>query len=156
MEPGNEFRHDGNVEATRCLGCMEADQGAPVCPYCGWQRYAAATSVLHLPPGCLLDRGYLVGRGLGQGGFGITYLGWDTQLHRKVAIKEYFPQSIASRMADGVTAAPPSNIAKDDYLYGLQQFLNEGRTLARFGNHPCIVSALELFEANHTGYLVTG
>src|SRR5579871_65006 len=156
MEPGNEFRHDGNVEATRCLGCMEADQGAPVCPYCGWQRYAAATSVLHLPPGCLLDRGYLVGRVLGQGGFGITYLGWDVQLHRKVAIKEYFPQVIASRIPGGATVSTTSARTQDDFQYGLHGFLNEGRILARFSEHPCIVSVLNLFEANQTGYLVMG
>lgn len=138
------------------MGCMAPDSGAAFCPHCGWDRTANAGSVLHLAPGAVLHTCYLVGRVLGQGGFGITYIGWDMQLQRKVAIKEYFPQVIASRVPGGSTVAPSSAQAHADFQHGLQGFMSEGRILARFSDHPCIVSVLNLFEANHTGYLVMG
>lgn len=141
--------------ATLCMGCMEPATGDP-CPKCGWQRTAAAESVLHLSPGTLLHDCYLVGRVLGQGGFGITYISWDTQLHRRVAVKEYFPQVIASRMPSKSTVTPTSAQMQADFEHGLRSFMSEGRILARFNDHPCIVSVLNLFEANHTGYLVMG
>jgi len=143
-------------DASLCMGCMSPDTGAPVCPYCGWHRASGATSVLHLPPGSMLANSYVVGKVLGQGGFGITYLGYDRQLRRKVAIKEYFPQVIASRMPGGATVTATGVRAQDDFASGLESFLNEGRTLALFGDHPCIVSVLNLFEANQTGYLIMG
>jgi serine/threonine protein kinase len=83
-------------------------------------------------------------------------LAWDRQLRRKVAIKEYFPQAIASRQTGSVGVVPTAAKFQDDYAYGLQSFLSEGRTLARFAEHPCIVSVLSLFEENGTGYLVMG
>ena len=135
---------------------MAPDTGAPFCPYCGWKRNADSGSVLHLRPGTMLHGAYLVGRVLGQGGFGITYLGWDNLLQRKVAIKEYFPQVIASRLPGSSTVAPTSNQVNGDFQHGLQSFMNEGRILARFSDHPCIVSVLNLFEDNRTGYLVMG
>ena len=148
--------YKANLAATLCMGCMAPATGAPFCPACGWQKGAGAGSVLHLPPGTLLHDCYLVGRVLGQGGFGITYMGWDTQLQRKVAIKEYFPQVIASRLPGGSTVAPTGARVQSDFEHGLEGFMNEGRILARFADHPCIVSVLNLFEGNRTGYLVMG
>jgi len=144
-----------NMVAALCMGCMEPATADEVCPRCGWAKSAGAASVLHLAPGTPLQN-YLVGRVLGQGGFGITYIGWDTLLHRKVAIKEFFPQLIASRAPGGVTVTPSASRAGDDFAHGLASFMNEGRILARFSDHPCIVSVLNLFEANNTGYLVMG
>src|SRR5579883_405748 len=156
MEQASASRSDGPAAPELCLGCMAPDTGAPFCPYCGWKRAADSGSVLHLRPGTMLHNCYLVGRVLGQGGFGITYLGYDTLLQRKVAVKEYFPQVIASRLPGGSTVAPTSNQVMGDFQHGLQSFMNEGRILARFADHPCIVSVLNLFEDNRTGYLVMG
>ncbi len=146
---------DNNPVAALCMGCMAPAAAGLFCPVCGWKRDTPAASVLHLPPGTRLQN-YVVGRVLGQGGFGITYLGWDTQLQRKVAVKEYFPQNIASRVPDWSTVAPTSPGSRNNYAYGLDRLLAEGRTLARFADHPCIVSVMNLFEANNTGYLVMG
>jgi len=140
----------------RCLGCMEPRDGGPVCRLCGWNHQAQSGSVLHLPPGAVLRDTYLVGRPLGQGGFGITYIGWDAHLQRKIAIKEYFPQMLASRERGTHTVVPSTASTKDDFQYGLQTFVNEGRTLARFSDHPCIVSVFNLMEANQTAYLIMG
>ncbi len=89
---------------------------------------------------------------LGQGGFGITYLARDTNLDQDVAVKEYLPSSFASRDSDGrIKALTPEHEA--DYDWGLERFIDEGRTLARF-DHPGIVLVLSVFEENSTAYLV--
>ena len=136
------------------MGCMEPHAGAASCPECGWKRSTPPESALHLAPGTRLHNQYVVGRVLGQGGFGVTYLGWDLQLERKVAIKEYLPQALASREPGSSTVAPITGPLRESFDYGLQSFLKEGYILARFDDHPCIVSVIGLFEQNRTGYLV--
>ena len=81
----------------RCPYCLSPVQAGALCPSCGrdWEGYQPASH--HLPPGSLLQERYQLGRVLGEGGFGITYLGWDTVLKRKVAVKEYFPTFLVSR-----------------------------------------------------------
>ncbi len=89
---------------------------------------------------------------LGAGGFGITYLARDTNLDKPVAIKEYLPSELAMRAPDG--SVTPLATGKDSgYRWGLDRFLLEARTLARF-SHPGIVRVLRYFEANGTAYMV--
>jgi len=68
---------------------------------------------------------------LGVGGFGITYLAWDSHLEKPVAIKEYLPGELATRGAEG-NVVPLSAEHGADYRWGLERFLQEARTLARF------------------------
>jgi serine/threonine protein kinase len=89
---------------------------------------------------------------LGAGGFGITYLARDTHLEKNVAIKEYLPVDLALRALDGSVVPVNTDIAFN-YRSGLDQFLAEARTLARF-THPNIVRVSRYFEANGTGYMV--
>lgn len=89
---------------------------------------------------------------LGAGGFGMTYLGYDSLLQKKVAIKEYLPVELAVRTPDGVIV--PINSGSDyNYKWGLERFLEEARLLARF-THPNIVAVSRYFEANGTAYMV--
>ncbi|HEY4957048.1 MAG TPA: serine/threonine-protein kinase, partial [Caldimonas sp.] len=104
-----------------------------------------------LPAGSRLHW-YVLERVLGQGGFGITYLAHDTNLDRPVAIKEYLPTEIARRRSDA-SAWPHSDTLAKRYAWGLERFLLEARTLARF-DHPNIVRVLSVFEANNTAYMV--
>lgn len=104
-----------------------------------------------LPAGYRLGD-YRIEQVLGHGGFGITYLARDQRLSRLVAIKEFLPTDLAMREDDS-TVLPRSTRARADYDWGLQRFLTEARTLARF-RHPNIAQVLTLFEANGTAYIV--
>ncbi|TAK39744.1 MAG: hypothetical protein EPO29_10595 [Betaproteobacteria bacterium] len=95
---------------------------------------------------------YTLERVLGQGGFGITYLARDTNLDQPVAIKEYLPVDVATRRADA-TVRSRTDEQNERYRWGLERFIREARTLARF-DHPNIVRVHSVFEFNNTAYMV--
>ena len=105
-----------------------------------------------LTPGVRM-RQYEIRSVLGQGGFGITYLGRDLTLHRDVAIKEYLPTTLALRES-GETVVPRSTATAADFLNGRERFLDEARTLARLDHMPAIVRVIDFLEANGTAYMV--
>ncbi len=104
-----------------------------------------------LPAGTPLDV-YEVIEAIGSGGFGITYKALDTQLKHLVAIKEYLPVQLAWR-EENSTVIPRTTDDIENFQYGLDQFIEEGRTLARF-KHTNIVRVIRYFKANGTAYLV--
>lgn len=137
-----------------CMGCMGDKGDAPVCAVCGWAEGTPPELPVQLSPRSVLIEKYLLGKVLGQGGFGITYLAWDLLLNRKLAIKEYFPREICGRGRDDLSIQPLSQRSQRDYEYGLAKFVEEGRNLAKFRDYPGIVSLLDFFEANGTAYIV--
>ena len=104
-----------------------------------------------LPQGHRLQEYELV-RVLGVGGFGMTYLGFDHNLDKAVAVKEYLPSDIAIRTSDN-SVAPQTSDFGGDFQWGLERFLDEARTLARF-KHPNIIQVYRFFEAHGTAYIV--
>ncbi len=135
--------------------CLEKGRSGG-CEFCGAEADGREVEShhLYLSPGTILDNKYLIGRVLGHGGFGITYLGLDLNLQMRVAIKEHLPRDLATRHKDGSTVIPYSEQEADSYIYGMNKFIEEGRTLARFADHPNIVSVINFFEANDTAYLI--
>jgi len=139
-----------------CMGCMKSieNKKAP-CPHCGWQDDAAERAPHHLPLYTILNGKYLVGRVLGEGGFGITYLGWDLNLDMKVAIKEYYPSGFVTRETTATTTVTPlSGEKREAYFNGLEKFVNEAKSLAKFSSLPGVVSVKDFFRENGTGYIV--
>jgi len=106
---------------------------------------------LALPAGARLHE-YRIESVLGQGGFGITYLATDVHLSAKVAIKEFLPEGLVFRTADG-EVRPNASAHVQRYAEGLRSFLAEARTLAAF-RHPAIVRVARFFEAHGTAYMV--
>ena len=98
---------------------------------------------------------YTIKSVLGQGGFGITYLGMDELYQRKVAIKEFFPQGIVTRNIEYEDAVTVTFVGeKDNYNQGKEKFLKEARIMARFSKDEGIVKAQDFFEINNTAYIV--
>jgi len=139
-----------------CINCLEEVEGSYLypCVQCGWSPDQYSETGLYLSPGTILNNQYQIGKMLGHGGFGITYLAWDTLLHRRLAIKEYMPRDFATRNATNSTISIYAGAATESFAYGLERFLDEARTLAKFQQHAGIVSVLNVFYGNSTGYMV--
>ncbi|HVZ04758.1 protein kinase domain-containing protein [Hyphomicrobium sp.] len=110
------------------------------------------TQLVALPDGTELAGDYKIVRVLGAGGFGVTYLAEEPELSRLVSIKEYFPSDFASRLQN-LEATPRSEGCRSDYDWGLDRFVDEAQTLAKF-NHSNIVKVHRVFRANNTAYMV--
>jgi serine/threonine protein kinase len=95
---------------------------------------------------------YRIDKVLGGGGFGITYLAQDINLQLPVAIKEYFPSSLAVRAPDRSVHVRSAD-GTSQFDWGLERFIDEARALASF-RHPNIVRVLRYFKENGTAYIV--
>ena len=139
-----------------CKYCMsEIKDGSPFCPLCG-KDLKTTEPMHHLQPGTLLAGKYEIGAALGEGGFGITYLGLNKKLDLKVAIKEYFPFGYVHRVATiSSTVTERSETADESFFEkGRERFLSEAKTLAKLYNQDGVVSVLDFFEDNNTAYIV--
>ena len=140
---------------TLCLGCMREYEGDyDICPYCGYRQSSEAKEAYHISPGTMLHNRYIIGRVLGFGGFGITYIGFDTKLLHRVAIKEYFPSEFATRMPHQTEVHVFSGEKKEQFLAGMKKSLDEAKNLAEFRQAPGITQIYDFFEVNSTAYIV--
>jgi serine/threonine protein kinase/Flp pilus assembly protein TadD len=104
-----------------------------------------------LAPGTRVDQ-YLICRVLGRGGFGITYLVHDEMLQKDFALKEFFPEDLATRDSTSLRiVSKPSS--EGNFRWGLNKFFSEARLLAQL-NHANIVSVRRVFEANNSAYML--
>ena len=139
----------------RCLGCMEQyGDDFSVCPNCGYVEGTSAEEAVHMDPGTILYDRYIVGRVLGYGGFGVTYIGWDGRLEQKVAIKEYLPGEFSTRMPGRSQITVFNGDKSEQFHDGLRKFVEEAKRLAKFQNEPGIVKIFDSFEENETAYIV--
>ncbi|HBI61571.1 MAG TPA: hypothetical protein DDY31_10230 [Lachnospiraceae bacterium] len=135
-----------------CMGCMNPLNKNGQCMNCNFSLDTYKATFRCLPPGTLLTKRYLIGRVIGEGSFGVTYIGRDLLLGIVIAIKEYFPLSYGSR-----------NVRKEEqeiYVYqdndkkGLEHFYEEAKLLSQFHMLDGIVSVRDFFYANKTAYIV--
>lgn len=155
-----------------CMGCMaELKQKMRICPLCGFdlEKYQREKPKNALPLYEILNGKYLIGRVIGIGGFGITYIGWDFYQSKKVCIKEYFPSAIAVRNPNAVSYTEQISVsvqysmmmqtqtitrARHTYQSGLEAYIKEAESLSKFYLMPGIVSVRDFFYGNHTAYIV--
>ena len=146
------------MDQTYCYYCMNPLNGQDVCPVCGTPVGTTGTSehkTFYLMPGSTLHGGrYLLGRVLGAGGFGITYIGFDTVLQLRVAIKEYFLMNYATRFPTDPKVVMHSTSYAPLFNQGKERFLYEARILASMDKVPVIVGVKDFFEENGTAYIV--
>ncbi len=145
------------MEVRRCMKCMHPlTAGETVCPECGRAYGSANAETFALKPGTILEGKYLVGEMLGQGGFGITYIGFDLLLEQKVAIKEYYPMSTGMVSRDGHSTMVWSSamMGKTGTQKGFDSFLKEARKMAKLGGIPGVVGVKSVFIQNETAYIV--
>ena len=146
-----------------CLGCMNMlPHPQAVCPECNWQRATSQNTASQLMQGTTIENPmtknqYLIGKAVGQGGFGIVYVAWDIRRNRKVAIKEYFPVQFVSRDRSNTVilqADTQSNL--DFFNKQKKRFRQEAEKMQLFNDSPSVVSVLDFFEdlKTKTAYIV--
>lgn len=138
-----------------CMGCMQQyEEMLHVCPWCGYEENLLPEEAFHLLPGTSIGGRYIVGRALGSGGFGITYIGYDKKFERRVAIKEYLPSEFATRTLHQTRVTVYSGDKLEQFRLGMERFSEEARKLAKFGGDKEIVNVYETFTENDTAYIV--
>ncbi|WP_417020196.1 protein kinase domain-containing protein [Anaerobutyricum hallii] len=138
----------------RCFNCMkEYEEQDEVCPHCGYVDGSPPAEAYHLAPGEILNHKYIVGTAIDSGGFGIIYRAWDAQMEQVVAIKEYFPNGVVSRVPGQNDVIVYSGKNREVFRKGVDRFLVEARNMAEF-SQPDIVALYDYFEENNTAYIV--
>ena len=139
----------------RCLGCMESyDENLNICPNCGYAEGTMPEEAIHIIPGTVLKERYIVGKVVGYGGFGVTYIAWDTLLQHRVAIKEYLPSEFSTRIPGKLELTVFNGDKSQQFDDGMKKFLDEARRLAKFQNESGIVKVFDCFEDNKTAYII--
>ena len=135
----------------RCVCCMrEIEDGLPVCNFCNFPQDTPPEYPDALAPGTELRNRFLLGKELGRGGFGITYIGYDKYLDCKVAVKEYYPQTLAARLPGEVKLFWRNSQLRDA---GCQNVIREAQKMHRVGVLPAAVHVLDVFYENNTAYI---
>ena len=123
-----------------CWNCFQDRGAAQICPHCGYDPEQDREKYPHaLPHGTILAGRYITGRVLGQGGFGITYIAQEYKTGNRVAIKEFFPETMSARGSSNAII-PYSGHFGQDFLYGKEAFLEEAKVLAQFNHASNVVS----------------
>lgn len=140
----------------KCLGCMsDFDSSISlICPHCGYDQDTPKKEAYHLDPGHMLADRYIIGKSIGAGGFGITYVAWDTVLAKKLAVKEYFPSEFATRMIGTTEVCSYDGQKAYQFEAGLKSFVDEALRLAKLNQMDGIVHIYDSFVDNCTAYII--
>ncbi len=135
-----------------CPGCMNEVGDAEKCPYCSFDLTAKQTAP-YLPYGTLIAGKYVVGDILEQNSEGVTYLGLDTITNSCVRIREFLPVSLISRYEDDIKITVPEE-NKNKFNELRTAFLEMWHTVMKLRSLDCLITVLDVFEANDTAYAV--
>lgn len=141
-----------------CPGCMkevENRDSAERCPHCGYNLRNIETAPHQMKPFTMLQGKYIVGKVIGEGGFGISYIGFDINLELVIAIKEFYPNGYVTRESN-VTAQVSTYAGKNEASVNKwkEGFINEARNLAKFSKLSGIVEVRDFFNENGTAYII--
>ncbi len=139
-------------EQSFCESCFEKTDSYP-CPRCGFAGNDEKRNAVALAKGTILQGRYIIGKMLGKGGFGITYLAYDYKNKCRVAIKEYFPNGIIYRQP-GQTRAEAYDDKTEILEDGAEKFYQEAKTVSKFHKNENIITVYEFFKENNTSYFV--
>ena len=142
------MRYEGSI----CPNCFDTGYSQGECPKCGYKEIYNQRTMRALPVGTILNKHYIIGKVLGEGGFGITYKACNLSSGTICAIKEYAPSGASRRMEDGLTEENVNQRMAVVYQKGLKRFLEEAQILRRLGNIPAVVNIFDCFQENRTAY----
>ncbi len=139
----------------RCLNCFREINEDKICSFCHSHQENVKNKLNCLQPGVTLNEGrYLIGKAINAGGFGIVYKAFDRTLEIVVAIKEFFPSQLASRVVRRKEIVLIENTRGISFAESKESFLNEARIMEKLKENPNIVSSRDWFEENNTAYIV--
>ena len=154
-----EYDRYKRIDLIRCMGCMELyNSRYRVCPYCGYIRGTNSKEIRDLPPGTRLDLHYrepiVVGRVLGYGYCGVTYVGFDYILRQKIALKEFMPVDMSTRFLDQTDVFLWDEREKKTFEIEKSKIIERAEKLKKYRGIPNIVHVFGTFEENNTVYTV--
>lgn len=138
-----------------CKGCfINIVKNSTACSHCGYKLGEESSMPMVLPIGTILLGKYIIGMVLGKGGFGVTYLAYSIKDKKKVAIKEYLPDTLIHRNTGDTLVSTYQGDKQTAFYIGSEKFYEEAKTIARFNGHPNIINVYEFFYENNTAYFV--
>lgn len=140
------------MEYSICPNCFTNGFNGKVCVNCNYEYEEESSFALKMFS--ILDNRYIVGRVLGSGGFGITYVAFDILNQKRCAVKEYVPMGAAVRDNNSTRLKLSSTKHQEEFRHGLISFMKEAEIIKQLSSIPCVVNVMDYFEYNGTAYYV--
>ena len=143
------------MSGRRCFNCMDELRGSvKICPKCGFDNSRPNQPAHALPCGTALQNRYIIGRMLGQGGFGITYIGFDYKMEIPVCVKEYFPTGGVMRRPGSTAVYWSPGTSGNEMKQGREILVKEARKAVKLRELDSVVKVWDVFYENETAYIV--
>ena len=135
-----------------CMICLSVKDENDVCPRCK-KNIAVRQEAPLLPLKCIIAERYCIAKAMKRNGEGVTYAAYDLKQDKAVSIREFFPESIASRSYDELTVVPAAG-SESDYSGCRASFIELWTKLMRLKGLSALISVTDVFQANSTAYAV--